>query len=71
MAEKVFTATGRRKTSVARVFLRPGKGKITINDKRDAVKSAVIRSPIMTSNFWPRRSKVKVCDMPVTLSMIV
>ena len=33
MAEKVFTATGRRKTSVARVFLTPGKGKITINNK--------------------------------------
>jgi small subunit ribosomal protein S9 len=33
MAEKVFTATGRRKTSVARVFLRPGKGTITINDR--------------------------------------
>jgi small subunit ribosomal protein S9 len=33
MAEKVFTATGRRKTSVARVFLRSGKGNITINDK--------------------------------------
>jgi small subunit ribosomal protein S9 len=33
MAEKVVTATGRRKTSVARVFLRPGKGKITINDR--------------------------------------
>jgi small subunit ribosomal protein S9 len=33
MAEKVFTATGRRKTSVARVFLKPGKGKITINDR--------------------------------------
>jgi len=32
MAEKVFTATGRRKTSVARVFLKPGKGKILIND---------------------------------------
>ena len=31
MAEKVITATGRRKTSVARVFLRPGKGKISIN----------------------------------------
>jgi small subunit ribosomal protein S9 len=31
MAEKVFTATGRRKTSVARVFLKPGKGKILIN----------------------------------------
>jgi small subunit ribosomal protein S9 len=33
MAEKVFTATGRRKTSVARVFLRPGKGRITINHR--------------------------------------
>ncbi len=33
MADKVFTATGRRKTSVARVFLKSGKGKITINDR--------------------------------------
>jgi len=33
MAEKVFTATGRRKTSVARVSLKPGKGRITINTK--------------------------------------
>jgi small subunit ribosomal protein S9 len=31
MAEKVITATGRRKTSVARVYLRPGKGKLLIN----------------------------------------
>lgn len=29
-----FYGTGRRKTSIARVFLKPGKGKITIN-KRD------------------------------------
>jgi small subunit ribosomal protein S9 len=33
MAEKVITATGRRKTSVARVFLTQGKGDITINDR--------------------------------------
>ena len=33
MAEKVFTATGRRKTSVARVSLKPGKGRIIINEK--------------------------------------
>ena len=33
MADKIFTATGRRKTSVARVFLKPGKGEITINDR--------------------------------------
>ena len=31
MAEKVVTATGRRKTSVARVFLKQGKGLIKIN----------------------------------------
>ncbi|PIS10362.1 MAG: 30S ribosomal protein S9 [Bdellovibrio sp. CG10_big_fil_rev_8_21_14_0_10_47_8] len=30
-AEKVYYATGRRKTSAARVFLMPGKGKIEIN----------------------------------------
>ena len=33
MAEKVITATGRRKTSVARVFLKQGKGTLTINDR--------------------------------------
>ncbi|MCB0820559.1 MAG: 30S ribosomal protein S9 [Bacteroidetes bacterium] len=31
---EVINASGRRKTSVARVYLKPGKGKITIN-KRD------------------------------------
>ena len=31
--EKVFYATGRRKTSTARVFLKPGSGKIEINGK--------------------------------------
>ena len=33
-AEKVYYATGRRKTSSARVFMRPGKGVITINGKK-------------------------------------
>lgn len=33
-AEKFFYATGRRKTSSARVFLKPGKGQITINGKK-------------------------------------
>ena len=32
-AEKLFYATGRRKTSSARVYLKPGKGKVTINGK--------------------------------------
>lgn len=33
MPEKVFYATGRRKTSVARVFLKEGKGNVRINDR--------------------------------------
>ncbi|MBI2678396.1 MAG: 30S ribosomal protein S9 [Candidatus Koribacter versatilis] len=34
MAEQVqYYGTGRRKTSTARVFLRPGEGKFTINDR--------------------------------------
>ena len=33
-ADKVFYATGRRKTSSARVFLKPGKGSLVINGKK-------------------------------------
>lgn len=33
-AEKIYYATGRRKSSSARVFLKPGKGNITINGKK-------------------------------------
>jgi small subunit ribosomal protein S9 len=34
MAEQVhYYGTGRRKTSVARVFLRPGTGELKVNDK--------------------------------------
>ena len=33
MAQKFYYATGRRKTSAARVFLKPGDGKIVINGK--------------------------------------
>jgi len=32
-AQKAYYATGRRKTSAARVFLKPGTGKMTINGK--------------------------------------
>lgn len=33
MAELVFYATGKRKMSVARTWLKSGKGEITVNDK--------------------------------------
>jgi small subunit ribosomal protein S9 len=32
-SQKFFYATGRRKTSAARVFMKPGSGKLTINGK--------------------------------------
>ena len=36
-----YGATGRRKSSVARVFMKSGKGNIIINDKlEDALKEA-------------------------------
>ena len=33
MAEEIFYATGKRKTAVARVWMRPGNGQITINKR--------------------------------------
>jgi small subunit ribosomal protein S9 len=33
MAETAYYGTGRRKTSTARVYLRPGKGAIMVNDR--------------------------------------
>ncbi|MGB5246642.1 MAG: 30S ribosomal protein S9 [Woeseia sp.] len=33
MSDTQFYGTGRRKTSTARVYLRPGKGDITVNDR--------------------------------------
>ena len=32
--EKVYYATGRRKTSAARVFMKPGTGQIVVNGKK-------------------------------------
>jgi small subunit ribosomal protein S9 len=33
MAEELFYATGKRKTAVARIWMRPGNGQITINKR--------------------------------------
>lgn len=37
MATNQYYGTGRRKTATARVFLRPGSGKITVNKRSDDV----------------------------------
>lgn len=58
MAEKVaYSATGKRKESIARVILVPGSGKITVNKKdfndyfgREAVKANIIEPLKLTGN---------------------
>ena len=50
-----YLGTGRRKTSVARIFLRPGKGAITVNDRtfdnyfmNEAARS-IVRQPLLAT----------------------
>jgi len=55
LASIEYYATGRRKTSTARVFLRPGKGAITINHREfetyfptDSLRTQVRRPLLLT-----------------------
>jgi small subunit ribosomal protein S9 len=56
MSNEVFYGTGRRKTSTARVYLRPGKGDITVNTRPLDVffgrKTArmIVRQPLEIAN---------------------
>jgi small subunit ribosomal protein S9 len=66
--ETVFYATGRRKTSAARVFLKKGKGEVTVNGKPLekymplSIARASILSPLVLTD---RRS---VVDARVTVT---
>jgi len=57
MADIQYNATGRRKTSVARVTLAPGNGQITINDKPADV-------------YFPRETLRMVIRQPIDLAGI-
>jgi len=56
MKENYYYATGRRKTSVARVYLIPGSGKMTVNNKdilehfRRETHKMVIEQPLSVTN---------------------
>jgi len=60
MASSTNYGTGRRKTSTARVFIRPGTGKITVNgralDEFFGRKTArmIVRQPLETSQLQGR-----------------
>ena len=68
MAESKFYATGKRKTSVARVWMKPGNGNIVVNQKsideyfgRETSKM-VIRQPLeLTGNVGKFDIFVNVC----------
>jgi small subunit ribosomal protein S9 len=47
--------TGRRKSSVARVFLKKGSGKITVNDKD-------------IQSFFGRQTSIMICRQPLMLT---
>ena len=68
MAEQKFYATGKRKTSVARVWLTPGKGEITINKRPmdeyfgRPTSKMVVRQPLeLTDNVGKFDVYVNVC----------
>jgi small subunit ribosomal protein S9 len=53
--DKEFYATGRRKTSIARVYLRPGSGKVEIN-KREL------------EDYFPRKTQHMIVRQPLVVT---
>ncbi len=68
MAEQKFYATGKRKTSIARVWMKPGAGNIVVNNRsldeffgRETSKM-VVRQPLeLTDNVGKFDISVNVC----------
>jgi len=66
--EKAFYATGRRKSAVARTWLTPGNGKVTINDldideyfTLDTAKADLFQPLVLTNTRTAFDVKVRVC----------
>ncbi len=55
MAQELARGTGRRKTSVARVYLQPGAGKITVNGRDLAT-------------YFPNRVHAYICEQPLAVT---
>jgi small subunit ribosomal protein S9 len=67
-AGKIYYGTGRRKTSTARVFLKPGKGEIKINDRtidvyfgRETARM-IVRQPLEATEFQTKFDVVVSVD---------
>ncbi len=63
-----YLGTGRRKTSVARVYLRPGKGEITVNNRPFEIffpteaARVTVRQPLLATETADRFDVVIICD---------
>lgn len=68
MSDKVYHAVGKRKTSVARVYMRPGTGRITVNGRsieeyfgRETSQMVIMQPLRLTSNEGAFDCDVNVC----------
>ncbi|MBC7457278.1 MAG: 30S ribosomal protein S9 [Bdellovibrionaceae bacterium] len=67
-AEKFFYATGRRKTSSARVYLKSGKGKVTINGKESDSYLTRLQSRMVIMQPIELLNQAGKFDLKVTVS---
>ena len=65
--ENIYYATGRRKTSIARTWLKPGKGEIIINNrsvdeyfKLETARAAILQPLVLTNTLDSYDIKVSV-----------
>lgn len=66
--EKFFYATGRRKTSAARVFLKPGKGTFEINGKKADEYLKRMQSKLVIEQPFDAIDQVGKYDVIVTVA---
>lgn len=67
-AEKFYYATGRRKTSSARVYLKQGKGKVTINGKTSEDYLTRLQSRMVIMQPIELLGQVGKFDLKVTVA---
>jgi small subunit ribosomal protein S9 len=66
-ARKDITATGRRKTSVARVRLRTGTGTIRVNGRDLAAYFATIKDRVLVTGVLEQVERASAVDVDVTV----
>jgi small subunit ribosomal protein S9 len=67
MAEKTFYATGKRKSSIARVWMKPGAGKITVNEDELENYFSLDTARVMVSQPLELTGTVGQFDISVTV----